>query len=515
MTPSLGTRKAKYRIGNGRPFAGWPICRWLISKSPWRHAVKAIVALCIVAGSVSSLPGAPSFNYQAKLTDLSGAPLTGVHAMFFSVFSGGSAGSAGSGTLVFSEVAGVTLNDGVADHVVGTGANLYGGALTPDSFNLSANMYLQVAVDSAANVVLPRTLLVPVPFAIKSFETVNAIKNQTSTYVATQVTTSAVTNGANLLAAYAIARVLTPNGQSLSATNRSVVLVAPGRYDLTTGQLTLNTDFVDLVGLSTAREDQYIFSATNGTNTGVLRQTANDVRIENLLVQSTRSSGGAGISNGDPAAYFPNTSKPATVIRNCEFRDDGGGHSHSMRVAITYEGTFIDCKAGDGSFGGEQNGIASGTFTNCSGGDHAFGGNGGSASGTFTNCTAGLQAFGAGTGLGDGSATGIFNNCIGGSNSFGGTSAFSTGARLYGCRMTGTSWASTFSGRMENCFWGTGFTCSNTARIYGSIIAGTLDLNSTAAGVTGTRAKDIIDEGSNTFGATSAAAFNLEDASVD
>jgi hypothetical protein len=68
---------------------------------------------------------------------------------------------------------------------------------------------------------------------------------------------------------------------------------------------------------------------------------------------------------------------------------------------------------------------------------------------------------------------------------------------------------------MENCYWKTGVTCSSTARIYGSIFAGTLDLNGTAAGVTGTRAKSITNGGTNVFGATSAAAFNLEDSDVD
>jgi len=61
---------------------------------------------------------------------------------------------------------------------------------------------------------------------------------------------------------------MNPNGQPKSATNRSVVLVCPAVYDLGTDQLTLNTEFVDLVGLSTARDDQYIFGTSNGVGTG-------------------------------------------------------------------------------------------------------------------------------------------------------------------------------------------------------------------------------------------------------
>jgi len=279
------------------------------------------------------------------------------------------------------------------------------------------------------------------------------------------------------------------------------------------------------------------------------------VGIENLLVQSTRPTGVPPFNSTDPAAYFPDSDTSRTVVRNCEFRDDGADHSWSMRVGIIYSGaysdctggiyafggagtasgvfsnctaggfsfgtggtasgTFTNCTGGDSSFAGGSDGTASGSFTNCTGGDEAFGGGlGGTASGTFTNCTGGSNAFGGDGGFG-GTASGTFTDCTGGSSSFGGGFFGTTsGAKLVGCRMTG-SWSGTFSGRMENCFWATGLTLGASARIYGSIVAGTLNLNSTAAGVTGTRAKDITNEASNVFGATSAAAFNLEDLDVN
>jgi len=395
-------------------------------------------------------------------------------------------------------------------------------------------------------------------------------------YVIVKTTDNASSNGQNLLAAYAQAKALTPHGQALSPTNRAAVIVPPGRYDLGTGQLAMDTQFVDLVGLSTKREDQYIFSQTNGDNTGVLRQTASDVGIENLLVQSTRSTGALALNSTTPAAYFPDSQMGGTVIRNCEFRDDGASHSFSMRVGIIYSGTYSDCTGGERSFGGL--GTASGTFTNCKGGFRAFGGgvigstasgtfkdctggpeafgsgggtasgtftnctgvgssfgggNGSTASGTFTHCVGGVTSFGAGIGStasgtftdctggstsfgGSGTASGTFTNCSGGNFSFGGgVTGNNTGAKLVGCRMTGTSWTGLFRGRMENCFWGTGFTTTSAARIYGSIIAGTLDLNGTSAGVTGTSAQNILNEAGNPFGATSAAAFNLEDGVVN
>ena len=416
-------------------------------------------------------------------------------------------------------------------------------------------------------------------------------------YVIVKTTNNATTNGANLLAAYATAKALTPCGQPLSTTNRAAVLVPPGQYNLGTGQLTMNTEFVDLVGLSTARDDQHIYGISNGANTGVLRQTANDVRIENLFVECKRASGTLLANATDPAAYFPDAAKTATVVRNCHFQQSN--YARSMRTSIeyagTYEdcrgyrssfggfsgglasGTFKDCKGGTGAFGGTGGatsgtffnckadqesfggdggtaggtftdctggdftfgayGTASGTFTNCTGGDYTFG-DGGTAGGTFTNCTGGVYAFGGdgtasgtftdctgGNGAfgGDGVASGTFFRCVGGASSFGdygtasgtftdctgGTYAFAskgtasgtftgctggngafggdggdtTNGKFHGCIMTGSYWAGTFKGRMEDCRWNVGFTCDATARIYRSTILGNVNLNSTAAGI--------------------------------
>ena len=88
-----------------------------------------------------------------------------------------------------------------------------------------------------------------------------------------------------MLEKYYEAKALTPNGQPLSNSNRAAVFVPPGRYDLGTAVLVLDTEFVDLVGLSSARENQWILGESNGRGTGVVVQTANDVHIENLTVE--------------------------------------------------------------------------------------------------------------------------------------------------------------------------------------------------------------------------------------
>lgn len=366
-------------------------------------------------------------------------------------------------------------------------------------------------------------------------------------FVAVEVTDDAAQNGLNLLSAYLEASFRTPHGLPLGPNNRAVVLVPPGRYDLGFSPLTLSAEYVDLVGLSTAREAQHILGVGSGGLPGVIRQFANDVRIENLTVECTRSTGGTGASPDDPAAYFPNGDLAATVVRNCRFVADGL-NAYSMRAGVNYAGTyedsvggvyafggestttsgvFVRCEGGDSSFG--SGGNASGTFIDCVGGNFAFGGFG-TASGTFTRCRAGDSSFGAagtangtftdctGAGFafgGGGIANGTFVRCVGGSQSFGGSpSGNSTGAVLIGCRMTGATWSGTFRGTMEHCRWGTGATLTATARIYGSTFLGTLNLNNTAAGVTQSRAQAISNAASNVFGATSAAAFNIAGAGV-
>jgi len=241
-------------------------------------------------------------------------------------------------------------------------------------------------------------------------------------FVVVETTDDPVQNGVNLLAAYAEAAALTPHGLPLGGNNRAVVLVPPGHYDLGNGQLELDTDFVDVEGISKDREKQYIYGTSDGDGTGVLRQTANHVRIENLFVHCTLDSGPF-IGFTAPAAYFPDSNLPGTVIRNCRFLANDL-HALSMRGGVEYSGTYVDSAGGERAFGGA--GIASGTFINCTGGHDSFGGSG-TASGNFINCTGGAHSFGGG-----GAANGIFINCTGGNNSFGDDTNPSSG-RFYFC----------------------------------------------------------------------------------
>ena len=223
--------------------------------------------------------------------------------------------------------------------------------------------------------------------------------------IVVETTSNAKTNGAALIAAYAAAKALTPNGAALSATNRASVIIPPGVYDLGSGEgytpLTLDTEFVDLIGLTSDRKSQHIKGTPPATNSGVIVQTADDVHISNLTVEILTVVEQANFGNTDSAAYFPSTNLSNTVIDNCEFIGMGGGSNvlFSMRIGLLeYSGTFTNCTGGDYAFGGS--GTASGIFNNCTGGDYAFGGgtfeSGGTASGTFNYCTGGEAAFGSG-----------------------------------------------------------------------------------------------------------------------
>jgi len=269
---------------------------------------------------------------------------------------------------------------------------------------------------------------VPDTITIKKAGTANsatvAYQLQGEAFLMVRTTANPATNASNLASTYAAAKALTPHAAPLSTTNRAVVIVPPAQYNLGRTSLALDAEFVDIEGLSNDRDKQHLYGTANGANTGVVRQTANDVRIENLFVECTASSGTLAKDNTDPAAYFPNTALAATVVRNCRFLADDV-HAWSMRVGVVeYKGTYEKCTGGKYAFGG-CGGTASGTFNNCTGDYAAFGK---TASGTFTDCTGGDYAFGD-----HGTASGTFNHCTGALNAFGGYGGTAPGGKFYYC----------------------------------------------------------------------------------
>jgi len=424
--------------------------------------------------------------------------------------------------------------------------NIGDGSISTNEFSmlygLTGNIQYQLGNKANTSDVYTQTD-VDTSQAIQDADIAGKLPKTGPAYVIVDVTNDAVQNGANLLSAYAQAAALTPHGQALSPTNRAVVLVPPGNYDLSAAQLVLDTDYVDLVGLSTAREDQYLFATSDATSRGTVRQTASNVRMENLYLYYTKPSCCLTYTSTSSAAYFPDSDLSGTVLRNCTFGNND--YAWSMRTGITYSGVYEDCTGGYYAFGGNY-GTAGGTFINCTGGIYAFGGNGtasgnfinctglnyafgsyyGTASGNFINCTGGNYAFGGEYGTASGNfsnctggnyafggyystASGTFRNCTGGSDAFGGNYSITNLAKLKDCSMTG-SWTSSFSGRMENCRWEAGISLDANARIYRSTFKGTVNLNYSAAGIAHSAMQGLTNAGSAAFNSD-----NLVDADVN
>lgn len=155
-----------------------------------------------------------------------------------------------------------------------------------------------------------------------------------SSYVIPTLTSVATTNGTNLIAAYAAAKILTPSGAALSATNRAVVLVMPGKYDLGSSTLTMDTQFVDLIGISGEPADVFITSST-----GTLAQTANNSTCKNFTLSTTFvSATGVAPTNATKSAYFPNSNLTGIILDNVTFSVSGG--AIPTRLNINYKGIY-------------------------------------------------------------------------------------------------------------------------------------------------------------------------------
>lgn len=370
----------------------------------------ALCAALLFVGSLAfSAPGL--INYSGRLTDNVGAAVTSPVTAKFTFWDAQSGGNQLGGS--YEYIQGVTPNaDGLYSISIGDAAGV-GGAVPAEIFDAD-KVWLNVNI--AGEDLAPRARISSVGYALRA-DAANGLVG--SAHVTATATGTPAENGAALLAAYAKAKTLTPNGQPRSATNRVTVLVAPGQYDLGAGQLTMDAEFIDVAGISTLRENQNIFGWTSGAGTGVLRQTANDVRIENLLIDCRNTTAPAPISSVDfdflvPAAYFPDDGTTNTVVRNVAFQANNY-NTFSMRMQTVYNGHYEDCVAGKDAFGGSW-GTASGTFVRCTAGNYAFGGHWGIANGTFEDCTGGDSSFGGMRGW----ASGTFRRCTGGDYAFGG-----------------------------------------------------------------------------------------------
>ena len=228
--------------------------------------------------------------------------------------------------------------------------------------------------------------------------------------------TDALTNGTNLENAYESAKTLDVGTKS--ATNRVVVLLMPGDYDLgDTGQFQLDTSFIDLVGISSNPYDTILRSSTQFAT---LQYTiAVDSALKNVnLKQGTTLSIDDDSGNGD-----------GTYLRWENVIVSGNTFHDSFVYGFTnIYGEFKNIKVLDNCYSFVSDGIIDGIFDNIEVGDNAFAFytvGGSNISGTYSNIEIGDNtfAFQAGSGI-----SGRYGNIKSGLN----TPVFLAGSNISG-----------------------------------------------------------------------------------
>jgi len=167
------------------------------------------------------------------------------------------------------------------------------------------------------------------------------------------------------------------------------IILPPAIYDLGQQFIYLNREFIDLIGSTNDRKNHWIKSNFSQPYYGVLTQDANNVKIMNLTIENTNSTYTLNGTIDDPSVYSPMDDLNLTYIENVEFISDPE-HIFSTRTYAFYAGTYVNCVAGDFSFG--TSGGANGIFKDCKGGSFSFGSLG-ESNGKFTNCEGGAGSF--------------------------------------------------------------------------------------------------------------------------
>jgi hypothetical protein len=191
-----------------------------------RHAVAALVSIVILTNSLPRCHATQPvrFNYQARIVDSNNVALNGTHSLTFKIFQGGTATTADSGTPIFTETVMVTLSNGVASVPLGNSV-----PMTDLMFAADADYFLQVAVDSPSNIVIPRSRLEAVPFAISSRAADRATTAVGIGWTIVTTNTLAVPNRSYAVNSQGVTTVTLPVSPSVGDTVR-VSGLGPGRW---------------------------------------------------------------------------------------------------------------------------------------------------------------------------------------------------------------------------------------------------------------------------------------------
>src|SRR5688572_10535237 len=110
----------------------------------------AVCLLLLCCPIIYAGGGNYAFSYQAKLTDSDGVPLSGPHNFYFSIFAWGSADVADSGNLIYSETVGLTADNGIVTHAIGSVPPTF-GTFSQALFAVGNDFFIQVAIDAPSN----------------------------------------------------------------------------------------------------------------------------------------------------------------------------------------------------------------------------------------------------------------------------------------------------------------------------------------------------------------------------
>jgi hypothetical protein len=207
----------------------------------------------------------------------------------------------------------------------------------------------------------------------------------------------------------------------LAGGNRRTVILAPGKHTLT-AKLTLDTDYVNIVSLSTNPDDTIVIGTI--ASSALVEQTADTINLLGFTITNESTTAPIGFYQNAAASnvnsvyrymdfYTPGDSCYAGDKLNgnitgrferCVGGNESFGGCGGRGMPIDVTAVFIDCEAGYKSYAiGYE---CAGTFIRCTGGDHCFGGYSSSYYGKFTGYAEDCEASGQSFGMGDGDPSG-------------------------------------------------------------------------------------------------------------
>ncbi len=205
---------------------------------------------------------------------------------------------------------GVTVTNSAGDSIIvytpitfGSGAdpayNIFWDALTFNSITTDSQLIVDGDVKFSGSAFSGSSGTgIYIPFSSQNYRAVYASGN-------------AVANGVSLRSAVIATKLLTPNGVALSDSNRAVVYLFAGVYDMGALNISLG-EFVDVIGVGESKD--IVITSTDSAGT-IKIANANNYILKNLSINNTGSGGSithnvSQVDNGiwkNLILYAPNT----------------------------------------------------------------------------------------------------------------------------------------------------------------------------------------------------------------